>query len=519
MKADVVAILGVPVDNLTLDEAVERIFSMVDGYAADRCARQVATANVDFVVNTLSWSLDRVRHPELLDVLRRADMVTADGMPLVVLSKLMRTPLKERVAGSDMVPRLAEEAARRGKSLFLLGGREDVAVLAAEKLKAQYPGLRIAGIFSPFVQVEGQALTDAREMDLEIVERINDVAPDILLIAFGNPKQEIWFDRNRYRLHVPVSIGVGGTFEFIAGTLRRAPLWVQRAGLEWAFRIIQDPRRLWKRYAIGFLKFGLLIWPAVVYDRFGHFCYRRRHPNSAERGPEAATPLAVSASEIRILHLPDRLTHASLEHTAEEFDHAFAQANFIVVDFSEVSFIDSTGLGFLIRAWRRAAAAGKPFYFTGVAPNIRRSLELNRCWDLFRGLVFETLEAAWQSALEGSRSPPFFYSVNPAEDHLLIRFFGRLDAVEMARVDLPALLGAMGGKDCILDLQSLRFVDSSGLALFLKIQRALAGQGRQCVLCGLNSNVEQLLRITQLYKLFEIAENVVSARERLRGCS
>ncbi len=115
MNHDIVVILGIPVDNLTMEETVERIFAMIEAYAKDGRPRQVATVNVDFLVNTHSWGLKHTRHPELLDILRRADLVTPDGMPIVWASKLLGTPLKERVTGADLVPRLAEEAARRQK--------------------------------------------------------------------------------------------------------------------------------------------------------------------------------------------------------------------------------------------------------------------------------------------------------------------------------------------------------------------------------------------------------------------
>lgn len=283
MTGETVVVLGIPIDNLSMDEAIAAIFSMVDAYQVDHRPRLVATVNVDFVVNTLTWRLGKVQHPELLDILRRADLVTADGMPVVLTSKLMGTPLKERVTGADMVPRLAMEAARRGKSIYFLGGRGDSAAQAASKLQREYPGFRIAGIDSPHVYVEGTELADFEEFDQPIIERISAAGPDILLIAFGNPKQEVWFNRNRPRLEAAVSIGVGGTFEFITGTVRRAPVWVQRAGLEWAFRITQDPGRLWKRYFVGFFKFGLMIWPAVLYDRYRRALLRLRHSRREKR--------------------------------------------------------------------------------------------------------------------------------------------------------------------------------------------------------------------------------------------
>jgi N-acetylglucosaminyldiphosphoundecaprenol N-acetyl-beta-D-mannosaminyltransferase len=208
MIRETIVILGIPVDNLDMDETVEGIFALIDASRKDGKARLVATVNVDFVVNTLTWRLSRLRHPELIDILRRADLVTPDGMPLIWTSRMLGTPLKERVTGADLVPRLAEAAARKGKSIYFLGGQGDVGSRAARLLQAQFPGLKVAGADSPFVRIEGEALTGEAVNDQAVVERINRSGADILLIGFGNPKQEVWFERNRSRLQVPVSIGI-----------------------------------------------------------------------------------------------------------------------------------------------------------------------------------------------------------------------------------------------------------------------------------------------------------------------
>ncbi len=126
MTRETIVILGIPVDNLDMDETVERIFGLIEASRKDSRARLVATVNVDFVVNTLTWRLSRFRHPELIDILRRADLVTPDGMPIIWTSRMLGTPLKERVTGADLVPGLAQAAARRGKSIYFLGGRGDV---------------------------------------------------------------------------------------------------------------------------------------------------------------------------------------------------------------------------------------------------------------------------------------------------------------------------------------------------------------------------------------------------------
>jgi len=517
MFAETVVILGIPVDNLGMDEAVERIFAMVEDYRRDRRPRLVATVNVDFVVNTLTWRLTRIRHPELLDILRRAELVTADGMPLVVISKLLGTPLKGRVTGADLVPRLAGVAAQRGKSLYFLGGREGVTNKAASVLRDRYPNLEIAGIDSPFVYVEGEDLADAEEVDREIVDRINDAKPDILLIAFGNPKQEVWFNRNRNRLRVPVSIGIGGTFEFIAGSVRRAPPWMQRTGLEWIFRITQDPARLWKRYAVGFLKFGLMVWPAVLYYRFERLRHQvlRAKETQFVRQTDGSAPAA--GGFLSVLPLPDRLDMVSLESLSETVDRALSPSGNLVLDFTQVRFIDSTGLGFLIRTLRRAESRECELHLVGISPGVRRFFDLNRTWDSFREKSRDRIEEVLTRLDTQDKLPAFHYSMITGPDLAVLSLFGRLDAQQAAAVDMAALTAGIGNRHCILDLSRLDFVDSSGLTLFFRIRKSLADTGRRCVLCALTDNVKQLFRLTRLDRLFPIAPDPGSARRMIEG--
>lgn len=531
MSGETVVILGIPIDNLSMDEALAAVFSMVDAYESDHRPRLVATVNVDFVVNTLSWNLGRVRHPELLDILRRADLITADGMPVVLTGKLLGTPLKERVTGADMVPGLAREAARLGKSIYFLGGRGDSAAQAAMKLQKDYPGFRIAGIDSPRVHVEGSELADSEEIDVPIVNRINEARPDILLIAFGNPKQEVWFNRNRHRLQAAVSIGVGGTFEFITGTVRRAPTWMQRAGLEWVFRISQDPGRLWKRYFVGFFKFGFMIWPAVLYDRYrrAHLRLRRSmlgrgKKKDVDPSPGREPGVGTSPGFRSVVVLPERLDLQTLERTLEEVARVFPLAKSIILDFRNVSFIDSSGLGFLVRTWRQAEREARDLHFLEVSPKIRRFFQLNRIWDLFRERSLERLEdeagGETTSRDRQQEMDSFACTVSLAGSaYALLDLDGRLDAQQMDRIDMHALTSAIQDRNCLLNLDRLRFVDSSGLAFFLKIQRCAARSGKSCILFSVNENVLQLLKITKLVQLFPIAPDLGSARKMLSDLS
>src|SRR5262245_21463659 len=214
-----VVLLGVPFDPMTRKGAVERIEQMV----ASRRPHYVVTANSDFLAQAR-------RDVELRRMLLEAHLVLCDGTPLVWVSRLLGNPLPERVAGADLAPLLIELAAVKGYRLFLLGGAEDSCNQAAANLRRQYPKLLVAGHYSP-------PFKDLLEMDhQEITRRIQEAKPDLLLVSFGCPKQEKWMAMHYRSLGVPVCAGVGATIDFLAGKVRRAPLWMQRCGLEWIFR-------------------------------------------------------------------------------------------------------------------------------------------------------------------------------------------------------------------------------------------------------------------------------------------
>jgi N-acetylglucosaminyldiphosphoundecaprenol N-acetyl-beta-D-mannosaminyltransferase len=223
-----VDILGVRVHALTIAQTL----AWIEAAVAARAPRQICTANPEFIMGAR-------RDTEFRRVLSQADLVLPDGVGLLWAARRLGARLPERVPGSDLIYRLSEQAAAHGWRLFFLGAAEGVAGAAAERLRALYPGLVIAGVYS------GSPRPDGAEA---LIERVRAARADILLVAFGAPAQDKWIARHREALGVPVSMGVGGAFDFVTGVARRAPVWVQRLGLEWLHRLWRQPwraRRIW----------------------------------------------------------------------------------------------------------------------------------------------------------------------------------------------------------------------------------------------------------------------------------
>jgi N-acetylglucosaminyldiphosphoundecaprenol N-acetyl-beta-D-mannosaminyltransferase len=508
-----IMILGIPIDNLSVDEAVETIALLAGEYRSNGICRHVATVNVDFLVNTFSWNPFGVRHPELLHILRRADLVTADGMPIVWLSRLLGTPLRERVTGADLVPLIARLAAERGLSVYFLGGMKDAAVQAADMLCRRFPGMTVAGVDSPFVHTQGEELADFDEQDRPVLDRIQAADPDILLIAFGNPKQEVWFDRNRTKIRAGVSIGIGGTFEFITGGVSRAPVWMQKSGLEWIYRMVQEPRRLVKRYAIGLVKFSFLALPVVMHTLYCRMRVRRRHTKRTVSLAHATVQKAMPAARNAPILLPEFIDAAfTSSSAAEKWRELIFERHNAVLDFSDVRFIDSTGLGFIFSIARQLETHGKTYVCTGIRPEIRRVFHITKTWDLIKSHISDKPQG-----IQEQSTPAFlWWLVTLDRSCAVLELSGTFDASQTDSLDINKIQNGAGPRDIVVHLKQLSFCDSSGIAFFLKLQRAQALQGRRVVLCNAGPVVQQMLHVTRLERIITCAETLAEAYKLCR---
>jgi N-acetylglucosaminyldiphosphoundecaprenol N-acetyl-beta-D-mannosaminyltransferase len=228
----------------------------LERFVADGRSHQVVTVNTDFVRIAAQDAGFR-------DLLNAADLAVADGMPLVWLSRLMRLPLPARIAGLELVEEACRIAARERIGVFLLGAAPGVASAAGDVLVERHPGLRISGAVSPpfgdWSQEEERAVVDA----------IRQAGRSVLLVAFGAPRQDRFIKKHLAELETPIAIGVGCAFDVITGKVRRAPHWMQSFGLEWLWRVLQEPRRLWRRYFLEDIPLIVRLCVSALRDRRG----------------------------------------------------------------------------------------------------------------------------------------------------------------------------------------------------------------------------------------------------------
>ncbi|MCC8050029.1 MAG: WecB/TagA/CpsF family glycosyltransferase [Clostridiales bacterium] len=235
--------LNTEIDNITFEEALAWIELHLDSTAA-----YIVTPNIDHIVRLETDT-------EFQKAYQGASLVLTDGQPLIWISKWLGTPIKEKISGSDLFPRVCRLAAKKGYRMYFLGAAPGVADMAAQKLKASCPGLQVVGTCSPeygFEKDEGRVR--------EIWRDIHQTKPDILIAALGTPKQEIFLWQYQDELQGMLGIGIGAGLDFAAGNVTRAPRWMQKCGLEWFYRLCHEPKRLFKRYLVDDLKILPIVW-------------------------------------------------------------------------------------------------------------------------------------------------------------------------------------------------------------------------------------------------------------------
>ncbi len=474
-------ILGVPIDNLTMDEALNRIEEFIEIGRKTGKTHQIATVNADFAVKAS-------HDPELRYLLQESDMATADGMPLVWGARLLGMPVPERVTGADMVPALAERAAKKGYTVYMLGAAPGIAVRAAEILTNRHPGLQVVGTVSP---PYGSIL----EMDRAIIDDIKEKRPDILLVALGNPKQEKWIGMYGREVGSPVAIGIGGTLDFIAGQTKRAPEWMQKSGTEWIYRLFQEPKRMWKRYVndlVGFSSFFTRQWLLM-----------RQGGNQQPVLPKS--DLIVFENKA-IISLEGRIDFNNYTNVTQKGQLALQETPFLDFDLTNATFLDSSAMGALVALAKQARDGGGDLRLINVPPIIYRALKLLKL-DRF----FDIIAAGDNDKATESDTADQPKSEKTANKWLVVPIPKRFDATTSSEI-LELCSQKLGeNPNMILDFAETKFLASAGLAIMAQLNRTAQDKNGAIRLANCSPDVTRVIEMVKFNTIFPMFSDIPAA--------
>jgi N-acetylglucosaminyldiphosphoundecaprenol N-acetyl-beta-D-mannosaminyltransferase len=390
--------------------------------------------------------------------------------------------LLERIAGADLVPLLLRVAAEKGYRVFFLGATPDSVARAVENLTNRHPNLVIAGYYSP-------PFNKLLEMDHEEIERrILKAKPDLLFVSLGCPKQEKWIAMHYRSLGVPVSAGVGATIDFLAGAVKRAPAWMQRIGAEWVYRLMQEPRRLFKRYATDLVVFGWKIFLQLWQLRF-----RSRKPQLSREGSHAEED-----HDCQLIKVPDWFDLAAVRDVAALAEDVHSDGRHCLVEMSNVKFIDSTGVGFLIHLQKKIRGDGCQLVLVGPSPAAQRALKLMRLQNFFAA----TRDVKAAQALIRARTGEEFSAVRipGAADWKPLLWQGEITAVNAEAVGrtTEAQICSKRRAELVIDLSGVRFMDSSGLGLMVRARKLAQREGVRLMFVNPQPAVENVVHLARL---------------------
>ncbi len=459
----IAVLLGLPFHDLTNDEALEECRRALKG----EIPGYFVTANVDFAAQAYG-------DPNLRTILFYARRVFCDGMPLIWISKILGHPLRERVAGSDITPKLLEECAKLGKRVYLFGSDESTLERVVQVLGERMPKLEIAGYESPPMgQIQSWRNSD-------IVERVRNSRTDLLLVALGCPKQENWIYQYAHETGAQLSIGIGASLDFIAGKQTRAPAWMQKTGMEWFWRMATNPKRLFGRYARDFIFLALVTFKQRM-------TLRRR----AVRPAEAASEQGLDEQAICKLSWSGSAERANIDTLAKPPDWSRP----VLLDLSAVDFIDSGGMGALAGMARQARENEQVFALCAPSDIVRGALKAIRMDTL---LVMLESEADFAALIAERQTVS-----QPNDDPSIVKIIlsGYQDASNEDQLKALLAVTLAVHKDCrtlVIDCAEVTFMDSRAICALLSAARKLNERQGRVELQGMKPQVRELIRMLRL---------------------
>lgn len=498
-------LLGVPIDNLGLDEAVDRIFSMTDACARDGRPRLAVAVDADTIIRLNAKPNARTgQSRDWINAMRHSDLMMPMGRATAWAARSMGTRLKPPFSGDQWFDKFLRLAEKKQKSLFLVGSSSREVNAAADLLRPAYPDLRLAG-WVAFGSRHSQKPDNSP--DTGLVDEINSSYADFLLIDLQDPRVGSWLGRHRHRLNIPVTLAFTGSRQITSAIAKH--LQGKHGNIPLFLYII------WRQFLHTPVVFGFKLLPIVLYQQYQYLAHKLFHVRLPTAPVKASMSRSPQGTILKIIVLPDPLDASVIGEIKDELKSMIRQAPKIVLDLSGVYFMDSSGLGLLLALWRTAAAENRQIFLVGVQPPVYRFFKVSRTLDFFEKSILPDQDAAIALLSRNSRGSSFYYLAVIRGSATVFHLYGQLDAPSAAAMDMESIIETIGDRNAIFNLAGLKFIDSAGMHLFIQIQRHAARNGRTCIFCGLTPQVQQLFEILRLDKFFFVTEDIPAAEKLL----
>lgn len=492
------SILGVPINNLDSKEFVKQTLQLIDNYRKEHPRGDFATVggfpvqyvtlvNLSILANINGWNWKQSRNPETIYILRKADIVSPKGLPIVWLSNLLGRTFKEKVRVTDFILPLAKALGHEKKTVYLLGEEEESTAEAADLLERQNPGLQVVGFVCPPIYIQGEQLVEANQRDALILEEINKTSPDVLFISLEHPKQEIWFERVRHKLRIPLVIGINESFDILTQKTQKFKL----------FRMLGSfGRSIWNCITLLYL-----LIPLIVYHWMNQFITWLA--TKTGNGKVAKSLLFLSPKRsIAVIRLPVSFNSNNCKEISQNIEEAFAQ-DILILDAQNTNHIDIEGIALLVKAWQRAKEINKEFYGFGIKKRICTLFRLHKVWDIFSNDICLNPAELNNCLLHYTEPSQLYDSVYQNEETLVLSFLGRLDNTQKYEEYLTKFVGILE-RDCVIDFTYCSFIDNAGFSFLLQLKQIVEGNGKKLQITKVSKSLYKLFKLAKLHKVFKL---------------
>lgn len=500
-----VAIFGLPFTNAGLEGTTLQCMDAIRRNSYDADLFHITTFGVPLATKCFGWRTKTVHRSEPLSVARHANASLITSKYLRTICKLLGSPLAPPIDPTDLLNAICRELSKKDKSVFILGGVEKITKAAAIKLHDTFHGLRLVGIATPLIFTEGVDLINSKERDALLVEQINATHADMLIVNLGSPKQELWLERVRTQLKVPLVFTVGDLLTKIAAgkAILDTPSKANDAKGETRTANYTNKQHTNHHSFLDNIKLTWMAIPLVVFHTVNRSVFQWFHEKNTSTAMPTGDRLFLSAyRSIAFISLPELIDETNVDLLKKKLEEVSIH-DVVVLDFLKTRHIQPEGFHLLIEAWLNRQKQNKEIYGFYPTSDIKCLMRVHRTWDLFKEYLCNTSEALMSRLVSNGETIPFYDTFTQSDNRVVISILGALDH----RVDFDAYLRKLtpiiGQKDCVLDLACCTFIDNSGFAFLLNLRKQLLSQERRLTLSRVSKPLRRQFRSTDVENLFE----------------